>query len=62
MALIAQGTVVCVVPLDSETAYTVTVESVTSSVVSNQGQAAEFVFVGGKWRSRVLNVAFAAQT
>lgn len=37
---------------NSETAYTVTVESGTSSVVLDQGQAAEFVFfvdTTGKW-------------
>lgn len=48
----APGTVVRVVLLDGETAYTVTVESGSSNVVLNQGQAVEFVFFvdsTGKW-------------
>lgn len=38
--------------LDSETAYAITVESGSTSVVLDQGQAAEFVFFvdsTGKW-------------
>jgi len=53
VGLVAPGTVVRVVLLDSETAYSVTVESGTSSVVLDQGEAAEFVFFldggSGKW-------------